>query len=363
MSTYSERDRKALTWGALGVGAILAFNYVISPVWQRWSETGDLLASREAFVASFRQRVEARDSLRARRDVLALRLGSLRVLHDRVEAADPDGAPKKDAGKPEAGRPEGTDPEGKLAEPQSAGGRPADGEKAQGATESGVAAPNTAASTPNTSESGPDGSIGDKTSLTAGEAPAPAADLIVARNEAEAADVAGDKSPTTSDAPDVPTKPVEKNDEKADEAKANPDRNGEQESEAKPGEKPDASKDDKADGEKSGKPERAAVPVIEASSLATYIEKNAMAAKIKLKRITPKKSTSGKKGTKHFEPVTLQVNFECQVTNLVQLLHDLEKGELLVRVDKLEITRDVAQGDKLNASLDLSSYEPIGGTS
>ena len=382
MSNYSSRDRKALTWGAVGVAAILAFNYVISPVWQRWSETGDLLASREAFVASFRERVDARDGLRARRDVLAMRLGSLRVLHDRVEAKGPDAKPEKDGGKPRDGKKDGKAPDGESPASKAADGQPADGEKAPDAAESAkpeketeTGTPVSAGSPPQTTESGPGSSVGEKASPPASEAPAPDSELVVARNKPEAPEGAGGEAPVTSEASDGSAK----DEKKPDEAKAEPDKDGASKPDAKPdkdaaskpdakpGEAPEAAKDGAADGaadgEKSAKPARAAVPVIEASSLATYVEKNAMAAKIKIKRITPKKGASGKKGTKYFEPVTLQVSFECQITNLVQLLHDLEKGELFVRVDKLEITRDVAQGDKLNASLDLSSYEPIGGTS
>jgi len=345
MSNMSERDRKALTWGGLGVATIIVFNYVLSPVWQRWSEASDRLASREAFIASFRERVDTRDSLRTRRDVLALRLGSLRVLHVKEEKS-PEQSDKGD-------KPYSEKDEQKKADKDAAS----------------TDAKNVAEATPVPApENGKDS---DK----------PKPDHADVTNPSEDTDSQAERPPVkaeTSD--DTSAIPVAKNEPMAADAPAKSDDagaagvhaqdegsgGGEKE---KQGEEPvSKGKEAGSNGdttndaaskkeEKDAKPSRVAVPVIEASSLATYVEKTAKAAQIKLKRITPKKNSSGKKRTKYFEPVTLQVNFECQVTNLVQLLHDLEKGELFVRVDKVEITRDVAQGDKLNASLDISSYE------
>lgn len=409
MSNLSDRDRKALTWGVIGVGAILVFNYVLAPLWQRWDESGSLLESRDAFVASFRERLGSQEGLRTRRDVLALRMGSLRAVQAKEEEKKPDekpgekppqgGKPGEGGGKPgEGAKPEG---EGKKDGDKQAEAKPGDGgesvPKDQEAAKAG--------GEPKQDKKKPDPDEKEKPSAQEGgknDDPASGADKH-ASEDAGKADSGGKDAP---EAPAFPKSADGGDDGKMVLAKNMPDDAGVKsaETEAKkpeapaenapaggggtetaekaeggekaagkapadtkaPGqegppaeaEKKEAKKDEK-EGEKEAKkaPAREAVPVVEASSLATYVEKNAKGAQVKIQRITPKKNSSGRKRTKYFEPVTLQVSFECQIAQLVKLLHDLEKGEQFVRVDQLEITRNLEQGDKLTASMEVSSYQ------
>jgi hypothetical protein len=93
------------------------------------------------------------------------------------------------------------------------------------------------------------------------------------------------------------------------------------------------------------------------STLAGYVEQQAKKSGATVKRITPKKSSAAFKGTKRFHAVTLQVSFECNVQNLVEMLKALEKGERFVRIDQFQLKRDLAGGDKLDVTMDLHSYE------
>jgi type II secretory pathway component PulM len=390
MSTLSSRDRKAVTWGGLGVAAILVFNYAVSPLWQRWSDTGSLLESREALVASFRDRLESRDALQTRRDVLALRMGSLRSLHvkeaPKTPEAQPGDNPPTEGQQAGGGAPgAGPKPAGEVVAPEASpkveaapgkDGSPPGNEKATPAAAGESAkAENTPGANPQDGNSG-NGTPDTKTGAVAKEGPAesnaaatppagpvestPSAPqndpLVVAKNTpANAGDAAVTDTKKTVEPPAKPAEPTGDAGKTAEMAA-----DGKKAPEAAPGQegaKSEAAKEGEPDkGKEKETPAREAVPVVEASSLATYLEKNAKAAQVKLQRITPKKNSSGKKRTTHFEPVTLQVSFECQVTQLVKLLHDLETGDQFVRVDQLEITRNVEQGDKLTASMEISSY-------
>lgn len=273
--SLTARDRKALVWGGGGVALILFTGYVLTPLLRYWSDQHDLLQTRTATVATLRDKLANQDTLRTRRDAVAMRLGSLRVLH------------------PPTPTPTATEEE----ENRKPGPPPGDAKPA--ATLDGPAS-----------------------AVPGAETPAPPIETAPGNQPSAAGPTPGPPAPAAGPTPGPP----------------NP-----------------------AAGPAPGPPDPAAppkTPPVEASSLATYIEKHAMAAQIKIKRIAPKKNTTGKKQTTYFEPVTLQVSFECQITGLLALLQRLEHGELFTRIDQLDITRDVKKGDLLTASLDVSSYEP-----
>ncbi|MCC6697303.1 MAG: hypothetical protein IT365_16865 [Candidatus Hydrogenedentes bacterium] len=95
------------------------------------------------------------------------------------------------------------------------------------------------------------------------------------------------------------------------------------------------------------------------NTLAGYVEQNAKKAGATIKRITPKKDAAAFRNPKRFHPVTLQVSLECSIQNLVEMLKALEKGERFVKVDQLQLKRDLAGGDKIEVTMDLHSYEAV----
>lgn len=97
-----------------------------------------------------------------------------------------------------------------------------------------------------------------------------------------------------------------------------------------------------------------------AYSFAAHLDRVAKSAKVKVKRISTKKRPSGEKGLRHFEPVALQVTAEGNVQALVKLLHGLEKGERLVRVERLNLSQDLKKRGALTITLDVVGYVPAG---
>ena len=322
----TDRDKKALTFGAVGVGLILFAGYVLSPMLRNWSESRNAIQDRHAKVTRLQEKLAAQDTLRTRRDVLALRIGSLRLLQP----------PKVTSEKPE-----------EIAKPEQSEKAEASSPKSDKVEEKNKEVPEDAADGDEKVDAvAKDGDKESKVSPGAPVEPAPPAEedsgAQVASDD-EAAEVSDDNPPLPSTEIAVEEAVESGSEEKKDES-APPE---------------NAQAKDKGDTKKSEKAEQPSRPTIAASSLATYFEKNAKAAKVKIKRIAPKKNATGKKKTEHFVPVTIQVSFECKVNNLVTLLHSLEKGELFTRVDQMEIDRDLSKGDLLTASLSISSYEPV----
>lgn len=95
-------------------------------------------------------------------------------------------------------------------------------------------------------------------------------------------------------------------------------------------------------------------------SLAGYVEQTAKKAGIKIKRITPRRTSGGKKSAKYFRPVTLQVKVEANPLSLIAMLAVLEGGEYLVRIDSLQIRRDIQKGDSIDATFEVVGYEALG---
>ena len=95
-------------------------------------------------------------------------------------------------------------------------------------------------------------------------------------------------------------------------------------------------------------------------SLAGYVEQTAQKAGIKIKRITPRRTSGGRKPGKYFRPVTLQVKIETNPLSLINMLAVLEGGEYLVRIDSLQIRRDIKKGDTIDATFEVVGYEATG---
>lgn len=92
------------------------------------------------------------------------------------------------------------------------------------------------------------------------------------------------------------------------------------------------------------------------ATLAGYVEQQAKKAEVTVKSITPGKTSSGLRGVKQYRPVMLQVKVACKAKGLVALLAALEKGERFVKVEQVQVHRDIAK-DELNVTLDVRSYE------
>jgi len=94
-----------------------------------------------------------------------------------------------------------------------------------------------------------------------------------------------------------------------------------------------------------------------AVSFATYLERTAKAAKVKPQRIRPRKQPKSAKQMKYYQPVALQIKFSCNLQSLLKLLHGLEKGPRLARVEHIDLRRDLKKGGNLEVTLDVIGYE------
>jgi len=277
----SDRDRKTIIVGGIAAVVIVSVFYVILPLKRGWSETGDDLAPKLEQVAQLRDRVEGRDSLLARRNVLVSRLGSLLGPDPSTETEKPD-KPARDSSEP------------KKDKEEEAADKPSQNEE-------------------ETNGNPPEGDASP---------PEPATDTETAESEDKA---------------------------------ENGDRKG------KAGETEEADQTDQTDrtdqAEKAEKPDEAWSGV----RLAAQLERLASKSGVKIKRVSPKKAPGSKQGRKHFTQVMMQVTFECNIDTLIKMLHALEKGDRFIRVERLQLTRNLSKGDTIDASLDVLAYEAEAG--
>ena len=288
------RDKKALTYGGVAVLAIIIVRYAVIPTVRSWSDSQAALAPDQTYVASLRESVRSQEATLEKRNEFAGRLGSL---------FGPQPAPAKEKDKsPAAASP------GPNAPP----------------------APENDASK---------------------EAAKPSPDDKATPQEKTAAPADGTAKPAPPDAGKPGAGKVEP--PKGEQANAEPAKSGPANAEAPKGEQP------KSEPEKPGppSPEAQKAPAPGSNTLAGYVEQNAKKAGATVKRITPKKASTAFRETKRFRVVTLQVNLECGIQNLVDVLKALEKGEHFVKIDQFQLKRDVASGDKLDVTMDLHSYE------
>lgn len=94
-----------------------------------------------------------------------------------------------------------------------------------------------------------------------------------------------------------------------------------------------------------------------AVALATYIERQANAAGIRVNSITPTTPSRSCKEGKSFTPVGLQVNMETMSPALIKLLRALEKGDRFIRIEHADIRHDIKKGQNVTATLYIVGYE------
>ena len=92
-------------------------------------------------------------------------------------------------------------------------------------------------------------------------------------------------------------------------------------------------------------------------SVATHLERLAKKSGVKLNKVTPRKPSRRCKGDKHIGPVGLTIGFEANIQSLIKLLHALEKGERLVRVEQAEFRRDLKKPQNIQVTLHVVGYE------
>jgi hypothetical protein len=101
-------------------------------------------------------------------------------------------------------------------------------------------------------------------------------------------------------------------------------------------------------------PQPAAPPIV---TVAAYVERQANAAGIRLNSMTPVTPASCYKAGKSFTPVGLQVSMETATPSLIRLLHALEKGNRLIRVEQMDLRHDIKKGPMVAATLYIVGYE------
>lgn len=119
-----------------------------------------------------------------------------------------------------------------------------------------------------------------------------------------------------------------------------------------------ASTEEEATSEDSPAPP--AAPSQTSGSLAGYVEQTAKKAGVKIGRITPRRTLGARTTRKHFRSVTLQIKVEANPKSLLSMLSVLEGGEYLVRIDSLQLRRDIQKGDKIAATFEVVGYEALG---
>lgn len=95
-------------------------------------------------------------------------------------------------------------------------------------------------------------------------------------------------------------------------------------------------------------------------ALTTYVERQANSAGIRLNNMVLANPAHCCKDGRAFAPVGLQTSMETTTPALIKLLHALEKGGRLVRVEQMDIRRDIKKGQNMTVTLYLVGYEPSG---
>jgi len=353
----TSRDRKAVGIGGIIAGAILVIAYLVVPLSRIWFRRGTELGPKLAYVDRLRERVHEQDLLLQRREVLVRRLGSLlgpeasgvpaQLVVPSAVAAELAAAGEQDelAKGEEEDAP--TDETAVTASPESTETTVAGEQEEPGNSESDVAPGEEAAVTagPESTEVTVAGEQEEPGESESDVAPADEA-VVTASPESTEAAVAGEQQEPGESESDVAP---------ADEAvvAASP----ESTEAAVAGEQEEPGGDS---GVEAAAPEEAAPEAGRPSSgvsLAAHLERTAEKSGVKIERISPKRQSRGRRGTRHFNSVALQVRLESNVQNLIKLLHALEKGERFVRVEQIQLRRDLKKGDNMQVSLDIVGYE------
>jgi hypothetical protein len=94
-----------------------------------------------------------------------------------------------------------------------------------------------------------------------------------------------------------------------------------------------------------------------AVTVAAYVERLAASVGVRFNNVTPFTSTLGYRGGKSLTPAGVMVTLETATPALLQLLYKLEKGDRLMRVEKMDIHRDIKKGPMVTATLYIVGYE------
>jgi len=93
--------------------------------------------------------------------------------------------------------------------------------------------------------------------------------------------------------------------------------------------------------------------------VAAYVERQANTVGIRFNSVTPFTPTLGYKDGRSLTPAGVAVTLETVTPVFLRLLYALEKGERLIRVEKMEIHRDLKKGPNITATLYLVGYEAV----
>ena len=317
----NERDRRAVRVGGVLALVVAVVIYIVLPIGRHWVRMGDELEPKLDYVDRLRERVDDQRAMLARRARLVRQMGALALSAGDSEAGagDDKGADEKSGVKEESPEPK-------------PGSKPDEADDSSSAPEGKSPDDAGPAKTP---EGGHEGPPPEKRDVPPGEEPSPEANKDGAHPPGPPAVGAGVGKPP-EESPEAVDDPAE--------AKAD--------GPPEPGEAP----------EKPSGPDKKEAEQGQDTCLATLLEQTAKKSGVKLNRLSPKKASGSSKARKYYKPVVLQVAFECDIAALLKMLHALEKGERFVRVNHIQINRDL-KTEKLTGTLDAFAYEPATRTS
>jgi len=96
-----------------------------------------------------------------------------------------------------------------------------------------------------------------------------------------------------------------------------------------------------------------------AVSVAAYVERQATTVQIRFNSLTPFTPAHGYRGGRSLTPAGVVVTLETTTPALLRLLYALEKGDRLLRVERMEIHRDLKKGPNITVTLQLVGYEAV----
>jgi len=94
-------------------------------------------------------------------------------------------------------------------------------------------------------------------------------------------------------------------------------------------------------------------------AVATHIERLAKKAGVEIKKVVPKKPSAARPADKFFRPAAWQISCEPKVQSLIKLLHALEKGERLLRIEQANFRCDLKKGQTVQVTLHVVGYEAV----
>ncbi len=306
----SDKDKRTLTIGGVLAAVIVFVGFIVMPLVNKYSDMQSELGPKQSLVDTLKDRVHGPDSVLVQRNTLARRLGVLAGVPAPTSNEKPT-VPKQDK-EPAS---EDSDTEDKGQQPLAASV-----------------------------------SVEDK-----GQLPLASSTSAVASN-AEASPSEDDKEPgpkdsdeaASSDEPSIHEDDEEPAAKDSDEAASGAKSSELKQDDAVSGEKPDAAV--AKEGAAPAKP-------VDDVRLSVQLERIAGKSGMKIKRLVPKTRRSGSGKYKHFTREVLQVSVEGSTENFMKMLHAIEKGGRFMRIESVQIRRDIAKGSQLNVTLDVMGYD------